>query len=58
MNQILFDIALVEAVFGGLAAGKTESSSYVAGIKHVVIMVVIAIIAFQMIKMESLQLGI
>jgi len=46
---ILFLTPLFEAVFGGLAAGKIGSGSYVAGIKHIVIMVVIAIIAFNII---------
>ena len=42
-------MAIVEAVFGGLAAGKIGSGSYVSGVKHIVIMVVIAIIAFSLI---------
>jgi len=46
LDSILFNMAIIEAVFGGLAAGKIGSGSYVAGIKHIVIMVVIAIIAF------------
>ncbi len=46
LDSILFIMAIIEAVFGGLAAGKIGSGSYVAGIKHIVIMVIIAIIAF------------
>ena len=46
LNSILFNMAIVEAVFGGLAAGKIGSGSYVSGVKHIVVMVVIAIIAF------------
>lgn len=46
LDSILFNMAIVEAVFGGLAAGKIGSGSYVAGIKHIVIMVIIAVIAF------------
>ena len=42
----MFNMALVESVFGGLAAGKIGAGSYVAGIKHIVIMVVISVIAF------------
>jgi len=49
LNSILFNMAIVEAVFGGLAAGKIGSGSYVSGVKHIVIMVVIAIIAFSFI---------
>jgi len=46
LNSILFNMAIVEAVFGGLAAGKIGSGSYVSGVKHIVIMIVIAIVAF------------
>ena len=44
--KTIFHMSLVEAVIGGLAAGKIGESSFVAGVKHIVIMVVIAVIAF------------
>lgn len=44
--KTIFHMAIVEAVIGGLAAGKIGESSFVAGVKHIVIMVVIAVIAF------------
>lgn len=50
LNEILFNMSIVEAIFGGLAAGKIGSGSYVAGIKHIIIMVVIAVIAFSLIQ--------
>ncbi len=46
LELALFNMAIIEAVFGGLAAGKIGSGSYVAGTKHVVAMIVIAVIAF------------
>ena len=46
LNRILFNMAVIQAVFGGLAAGKIGAGNYVAGIKHIVIMVVMAVIAF------------
>ncbi|MFY9301070.1 MAG: type II secretion system F family protein [Candidatus Nitrosotenuis sp.] len=46
VDSILFNMAIIEAIFGGVAAGKIGSGSYVAGIKHVVLMVIIAIVAF------------
>ncbi len=49
METALFNMAIIEAVFGGLAAGKIGAGSYVAGIKHVVAMIVIAIIAFNIV---------
>ena len=46
LNKILFNMAVIQAVFGGLAAGKIGAGNYVAGIKHIVIMVIMAVIAF------------
>lgn len=46
LDSILFNMAVIESIFGGLAAGKIGTGSYVAGIKHVVIMIIIAVIAF------------
>ncbi len=46
LNKILFNMALIQAVFGGLAAGKIGAGNYIAGIKHIVIMIVMAVIAF------------
>jgi flagellar protein FlaJ len=49
LNTILFNMSLIEAVFGGLAAGKIGSGNYVSGIKHIIIMVVMAVVAFMLI---------
>lgn len=49
ISNIIFDMAVIEAIFGGLAAGKIGENSFIAGIKHVVIMVLVAIVAFVMI---------
>ena len=49
MESALFNMAIIEAIFGGLAAGKIGAGSYMAGIKHVVAMIVIAIIAFNVV---------
>ncbi len=46
LNSILFNMAMIEAVFGGLAAGKIGSGNYAAGIKHIIIMIVMAVAAF------------
>ncbi len=46
LESALFNMAIIEALFGGLAAGKIGAGSYVAGTKHVVAMIVIAVIAF------------
>ena len=49
IDSLLLNMAIIEAIFGGLAAGKIGSGSYVSGIKHVVIMIVIAVIAFNVV---------
>ena len=49
LNEILFNMAIIEAVFGGLAAGKIGGGSYVGGIKHIVVMIVMAVVAFMLI---------
>ena len=49
LNQILFNMSIIEAVFGGLAAGKIGSGTYVAGIKHIIVMIVMAVVAFMLI---------
>ncbi len=49
LNTILFNMAIIEAVFGGLAAGKIGGGSYVSGIKHIIVMIVMAVVAFMLI---------
>ena len=49
LNTILFNMSIIEAVFGGLAAGKIGSGSFVGGIKHIVVMIVMAVVAFMLI---------
>lgn len=44
----LFNMAIIEALFGGLAAGKIGAGTYVAGTKHVVVMIIISVIAFNL----------
>jgi flagellar protein FlaJ len=46
LDSIMFNMAIIESVFGGLAAGKIGTGSYVSGIKHVVVMIAIAVVAF------------
>jgi len=46
LNTILFNMSIIEAIFGGLAAGKIGSGNYVSGIKHIVVMIVMAVVAF------------
>lgn len=47
IKSAFFQIALVEAVIGGLGAGKLGEASFAAGVKHIVILVVATVLAFQ-----------
>ena len=49
LNTVLFNMSIIEAIFGGLAAGKIGSGNYVAGIKHIIVMIVMAVVAFMFI---------
>lgn len=49
LNTVLFNMSIIEAIFGGLAAGKIGSGNYVSGIKHIIIMIVMAVVAFMVI---------
>lgn len=46
IRSVFFQMALIEAIFGGLGAGKLGEGSFGAGFKHVVIMVVITVLVF------------
>jgi pilus assembly protein TadC len=47
IKSAFLQIGLVEAVIGGLGAGKLGEASFAAGFKHVVILVVATVLAFQ-----------
>ena len=46
ITGLMFNMSLVEAIFGGIAAGKIGEGSFTAGIKHVVIMIVLTVVGF------------
>lgn len=45
-KSLLFDLSIVEAVFGGLVAGKLSQGIVLNGLKHSVILNVLAILIF------------
>ena len=49
LNKLMLHMSIVESIFGGLAAGKIGEGSFVAGVKHVIILIVISVVAFTMI---------
>jgi len=46
IKNILFHMSIVEALFAGLVAGKIGEGNFGAGIKHVVILIVITMVVF------------
>ncbi len=46
-KTLLFQMSIIQGVFTGLVAGKVGEGSVLEGIKHSVVMVILAIIAFQ-----------
>lgn len=53
IKSAFLQIALVEAVIGGLGAGKLGEASFSAGVKHVIILVVATVLAFQVFVVVS-----
>lgn len=49
LKSMMYNMAIIESIFGGLAVGKIGSSNYISGIKHVIIMLVITIISFTLV---------
>lgn len=46
ITALMFNMSIAEAVFGGIAAGKIGEGSFPAGIKHVIIMIIMAVVGF------------
>jgi archaeal flagellar protein FlaJ len=46
LKQAFLQMGLVEAVFGGLGAGKLGEASFAAGFKHVIVLAVITVVVF------------
>jgi len=46
IKTILFHMSIVEALFAGIVAGKIGEGSFGAGIKHVVILIIITMVVF------------
>lgn len=49
LNKLMLHMSIVESIFGGLAAGKIGEGSFIAGVKHVVILIALSVIVFAMI---------
>jgi len=49
LDKLMLHMSIVESVFGGLAAGKIGEGSFIAGVKHVVILIALSVAVFAMI---------
>jgi flagellar protein FlaJ len=49
LKSMMYNMAIIESIFGGLAVGKIGSGNYISGIKHVIVMLVITIISFTLV---------
>ncbi len=49
LSKIMLNMSIIEAIFGGAAAGKIGEASFVAGIKHMIVMIVMAVAGFQIV---------
>jgi len=46
LTDLMFNMAIIEAIFGGLAAGKISEGTFTSGIKHMLIMVIAAVVIY------------
>ena len=49
ITQILFHLAVMQSIFAGLALGKMYDNSYKAGLKHVMIFLILTVIIFKIV---------
>ncbi len=46
LTDLMFNMAIIEAIFGGLAAGKISDGSFTSGIKHMVVMLIASVVLY------------
>ena len=49
LKSMMYNMALIESIFGGLTVGKISSGNYISGIKHVIMMLIITIVSFTLV---------
>lgn len=55
IKNILFHMAIIESILGGIVAGKISEGTYVSGIKHSIIMVILTVVAFSAITVAEVM---
>jgi len=48
LTDLMFNMAIIEAIFGGMAAGKISDGSFTSGIKHMLIMIIATVVIFSL----------
>ena len=46
LKSMMYNMAIIESIFGGLTVGKISSGNYISGIKHVIMMLIITVVSF------------
>ena len=46
LSTLMFNMAIIEAIFGGLAAGKISEGTFTSGIKHMMVMLIATVILY------------
>ncbi|AJM93203.1 type II secretion system F family protein [Nitrosopumilus piranensis] len=54
IKSILFHMAIIEAVLGGIVGGKISGGTYASGVKHAIIMVILTVIAFSVLRVAEI----
>ena len=49
LKSMMYNMALIESIFGGLTVGKISSGNYISGIKHVIMMLIITVVSFTLV---------
>jgi flagellar protein FlaJ len=49
LKSMMYNMAIIESIFGGLTVGKISSGNYISGIKHVIMMLIITVVSFTLV---------
>jgi len=48
LKNLMFNMAIIEAIFGGLAAGKISEGTFTSGIKHMMVMLIASVVIYSL----------
>jgi len=53
LTDLMFNMAIIEAIFGGMAAGKISEGSFTSGIKHMIVMLIASVVLYTVLGASS-----